>query len=86
MPVSPDSLRLYSATGDGVVVLRIPDLAPIAKLASGTGTDEVWISGDGKTVFATAGARLVIARDDGSSARTIDLGKPYGTFIASERG
>lgn len=86
VPISPDGLRLYSATADGIVVLRVPDLAPIAKLAVGSATDEVWISGDGKTVYATSGARLVIARDDGSATRTVDLPKPSGSFVASEHG
>jgi hypothetical protein len=85
VPVSPDGLRLYSATSDGVVVLRIPDLAPIARLASGVATDEVWVSGDGRTVYATAGTHLAIARDDGSPVRTIDV-PTTNSFVASERG
>jgi hypothetical protein len=32
VPVSPDGLKLSLATDDGVMVLRIPDLKPIAKL------------------------------------------------------
>ncbi len=86
VPISPDGLKLYSATGDGVMVLRIPDLKPIARLAAGIGMDEVWISGDGRTVFATSGAHLVIARDDGTQSKTIDLPTPYVGFVASERG
>ena len=85
-PISPDGLRLYSAMADGIVVLHVPDLAPITVLAKGTGCDEVWISGDGKTVYGTSGSKLVIARDDGAGVRTVDLGRRYLMFVATERG
>lgn len=88
VPISPDGLRLYSATSDGIVVLRVPDLAPLAKLAPGVSVEEVWVSGDGKTIYATAdqGARVVVMREDGSSVRSVQLPAPNGSFIASERG
>lgn len=87
MPVSPDGLKLYSATSDGVMVLRIPDLKPLAKLAPGIGTEEVWISGDGRTVYATTsgGKALLILSEDGSSQRTFTPTDPIGAFISSER-
>ena len=86
MPISPDGLRLYSATGAGIVVMRVPDLAVITTLAPGVGTTDLWISGDGRSVYALDGSRLVIASDDGQSVKRIDLPKPYGSFIASEHG
>jgi len=87
-PISPDGLRLYTDTSDGIVVLRIPDLKPLTKLAPGTSVNEIWISGDGRTVFATSGDRksLVIARDDGSGVKVVPLPAESGGFIASEHG
>jgi hypothetical protein len=35
VPVSPAGLELHAATSDGVMVLRIPDIKPLAKLAAG---------------------------------------------------
>ena len=88
VPISPDGLKLYSATSDGVLVLRVPDLKPIARLARGVDCDEVWISGDGRIVFASAGSgkTLVMLRDDGSGLRSISLPTPGYAFIASEHG
>jgi len=87
-PISPDGLRLYTDTSDGIVVLRIPDLKPLTKLAPGTSVNEIWISGDGRTVFATSGDRksLVIARDDGSGVKIVPLPAESGGFLASEHG
>jgi WD40 repeat protein len=88
VPVSPDGLRLYSATDDGVMVLRIPDLEPVAKLAPGLNVGEVWVSGDGRTIYATAddGKRLVVMRSDGSGLKSVNLPGPAGGFVASEHG
>ncbi len=88
VPISPDGLKLYTDTSDGIVVLSVPDLKPIAKLAPGTPIGEIWISGDGRTVFATGGDRrsIVIARDDGSGVRSVPIGVDVGGFIASEHG
>lgn len=87
-PISPDGLRLYSATADGVVVLRVPDLKPIAKLAPGFDASEVWVSGDGQTIYATSedGKTFAVMRADGSSLKTIDLPGLGVGFIASEHG
>src|SRR5207302_10452336 len=75
VPLSPDGLILYSATDDGVMALRVPDLKPIAKLAPGVGTQEVWVSGDGHTVYATTadGSRLLLMRDSGGGVRSVAL-------------
>lgn len=88
VPISPDGLRLYTDTSDGIVVLRVPDLKPITKLAPGMSINEIWISGDGRTVFATSGDRksLVIARDDGVGVKVVPLPAESGGFIASEHG
>lgn len=88
VPVSPDGLELYSATADGVMVLRIPDLKPLARLAAGVKCDEVWISGDGRTLYATAddGSKLVVMHEDGSGVHTVSLPARAGGFLASEHG
>ena len=87
VPISPDGLRLYMAAGDGVTVLRVPDLKPIAKLAKGLNLNEVWISGDGKTLFGTTtGASLYVIPDDGSQPTEVILPSQIGGFIASEHG
>jgi len=86
VPVSPDGLRLYVAgTGDGVTVLQVPDLKPVAKLAPGTDVGEVWISGDGRTVYGMEqGKGLVITASDGSVKR-VDV-HDAAWFLASEHG
>jgi WD40 repeat protein len=88
MPISPDGLKLYSDTADGIVVLRVPDLTPIAKLAPGVRIGEIWISGDGRTVYASTsgGQSLVVAREDGSSVKVIPVTSDLIGFIASEHG
>jgi hypothetical protein len=88
VPVSPDGLKLYSATGDGVMVLRIPDLKPLAKLAAGFKANEAWISGDGQTVYATSedGKTLLVAHADGGNQRPVSLPELAGGFVASEHG
>jgi WD40 repeat protein len=88
VPLSPDGLKLYSATDDGVIVLRIPDLKPLAKLAAGFKADEVWISGDGQLIYAISDDHktLLVMRTDGSNQRLVNLPSLGGGFIASEHG
>ena len=88
VPISPDGLRLYSATAGGVIVLRVPDLKPIAKLAPGFNANEVWVSGDGRTIYAVSddGKQLLVMGDDGSHQRSVALPSQAGGFIASEHG
>jgi hypothetical protein len=88
VPVSPDGLKLYSATDDGVMVLRIPDLKPLARLAAGYKANEVWISGDGQTIYALSEDHktLLVMRADGSNQRSVNLPNLGGGFIASEHG
>jgi hypothetical protein len=88
VPISPDGLRLYSATNDGVMVLRVPDLKALAKLAPGLKTGEVWISGDGRTIYATSddGKRVVVVASDGSGEKSVPLPSQAGGFVASEHG
>ena len=84
IPVSPDGTKIYAAGPDGVTVLRVPDLKPLAKLAPGIAVDEVWISGDGRTVYASVQTKelLVIAAD--GTVRRIEL--DVGAFLSSEHG
>lgn len=88
VPISPDGLKLYAESGSGITVLRVPDLKPIAKLAPGVQVTEVWISGDGKTVFATDGGKeVLVMREDGSGTpTTVTIPLEVGGFFASERG
>lgn len=88
VPISPDGLKLYSATDDGVMVLRIPDLKPLARLAAGFKANEVWISGDGQTIYAVSddGKTLLVMHADGSHQHSVSLPVPGGGFIASEHG
>lgn len=87
VPVSPDGLRIYSVADDGIAVLRVPDLKPIAKLASGLHLSEAWISGDGKTVYATdQGKGLYVIPEGGGAAIAVTFPMQVGGFIASEHG
>lgn len=86
VPLSPDGLELYAASNDGITVLRIPDLKPVRKLLTGRSANEVWISGDGNTVYATdtAGRLFVMARNAAQTTQ-VDL-QNVGGFLASEHG
>jgi len=88
VPLSPDGLKLYVANPDGVMVLRVPDLKPLAKVAPGSSTNEVWVSGDGGTLYVTTddGRGLVTVRADGSGLHRTDLPAVAGGFVASEHG
>ena len=88
VPVSPDGLSLYSATENGIVVMRIPDLKVVARLARGFNASEVWVSGDGKTIYAFSkdGKTLLTVADDGSEEVKVTLPDLAGGFIASEHG
>jgi WD40 repeat protein len=88
VPVSPDGLKVYSAATGAIAVLRVPDLKPLTRLAEGYSLNEVWISGDGKTVYATDGGKgILVMREDGSTQPiTVTLPAQIGGFIASEHG
>jgi hypothetical protein len=87
VPVSPDGLKLYAQSGDGITVLRVPDLKPVAKLASGVNVNEVWVSGDGRTVYATDASRgLYVIPDGGGAPIVVNMPSLVGGFIASEHG
>jgi WD40 repeat protein len=89
VPISPDGLSLYSTTDyDGVMVLRVPDLKPVAKLAPGFNSNEVWVSGDGRTIFVISddGKHLLVMGSDGSHQETLTLPNPATGFVASEHG
>jgi hypothetical protein len=88
VPIAPDGLKLYLAGSDGIMVLRIPDLKVIGRLAPGMKAGEIWVSGDGRTLFATTddGHRLGVINADGSGARSISLPSMAGGFLSSEHG
>jgi hypothetical protein len=87
MPVSPDGLKLYSVGTLGVTVLALPDLKPIARLASDVGLSEVWVSGDGKTLFGTTnGKTILVIPENGGTPTKLDLADLAGYFISSDRG
>ena len=87
VPIAPDGSKLYAAANDGITVLQIPELKPVAKLAVGLDINEVWISGDGKTIFATdSGKKLHVMPAAGGAPIPVTLPGPIGGFIASEHG
>lgn len=87
VPVSPDGLKLYSVGNVGVTVLRIPDLKPITRLAPDVGLSEVWVSGDGKTLFGTTDSKTIyVIPEDGSPIVKVDMPDQTGYFIAPEHG
>jgi hypothetical protein len=68
-------------------VLRVPDLKPIATLAAGLDLGEVWISGDGKTVYATdQGKHVYVVPESGGAPITVTAPEGGSYFIASEHG
>jgi hypothetical protein len=86
VPIAPDGLTMYSAVSSGIVVMRIPDLKVVARLAPGMQCDEVWVSGDGHTLYVTsANSRLLVMREDGSDLHTVSLPEPSNGFLTSER-
>lgn len=88
VPLSPDGLKLYAAQDHGVMVLRVPDLKPLALLAPTFPANEIWVSGDGHTIFATStdGKHLLVMGDDGSHQNVVNLTDPTNGFVASEHG
>lgn len=88
VPIAPDGLKLYLAGSDGIMVLRIPDLKVITRLAPGLKAAEIWVSGDGRTLFATSddGHSLVVIKADGSGTKSISLSTVVGGFLSSEHG
>jgi hypothetical protein len=86
-PISPDGLRLYVADGDAVLVLDTSTLKLLARLPAGEALGEVWVSGNGRLLYATTenGRRLLVMGSDGTGLHAVDL-PAYGRFIASEHG
>ncbi len=79
---------MYTAAAGAIVALRVPDLKPLATLAQDYSLNELWISGDGETVFATdGGSGVLVVREDGSGQPIIvTLPAHIGGFTASEHG
>jgi WD40 repeat protein len=88
VPLSPDGLKLYTAQDHGVMVLRVPDLKPLALLAPAFSANEAWVSGDGRTIYAISsdGKHLLAMGDDGSHQKTVNFADPANGFVASEHG
>jgi len=86
MPVSPDGTKLYWSGSGGIDVLRFPDLKLIAQLAPGLDLNEVWVSGDGKTLYATDSAKGLYVIPEGGGAPTYLQLPAQGLFFASEHG
>ena len=69
------------------MVLRVPALAPMRKIGVGAGVNEVWISGDGHTMYVTTSQNtIVVMREDGTGKGSATIGANMGAFIASEHG
>ena len=87
VPMAPDGLTMYSAGPKGVMVMRVPDLKVVARLAPNVVCDEVWVSGDGGTLYVTsANTKLLVIKADGSGLRTVALPEPANGFLASKHG
>jgi WD40 repeat protein len=86
VPLSPDGKELYSATPDGILELRMPDLKVLRRFGQGYNFDEVWVSGDGLTVYGLAGGGKQLVIMNGSGVVPINLPSPALGFIASEHG
>ena len=84
VPVSPDGTRLYWSGSGGILALRIPDLKLIAQLAPGLDLNEVWVSGDGRTLYATGSkSELYVIPEAGGAPISVPIN---GVFFASEHG
>ena len=79
VPISPDGLKLYSATDDGVMVLRIPDLKPLARLAAGFKASEVVLS------RAAASSPLNTARSNRSTLTLEPVDDVSNPFVEAGR-
>jgi len=84
IPVSPDGTKLYWSGSGGIEVLRIPDLKLINQLSPSLELNEVWVSGDGKTLYATGSKNeLYVIPEAGGAPISVPVN---GTFFASEHG
>jgi hypothetical protein len=59
-----------------------------AKSGAGFKATEVWISGDGRTIYALSedAKTLLVMHDDGRDQRSVNLPALGGGLIASEHG
>ena len=88
VPISPDGLRFYLATNSGIEAYRVPRLEWLASLAPGVNVDEVWVSGDGSTLYATVhGGGLAVVPVNGGAIRQVALAAGgYRGFVSSDHG
>jgi hypothetical protein len=70
------------------LVLRVPDLKPLARLAPGLNIVNLWISGNGHTIYAIlAGSKgVVVMAEDGTHQLPIPLEVQLTAFDAMEHG
>jgi len=87
VPMSPDGLKLYSVANTGITTLGVPDLKPLARLAPDIAFSEVWVSGDGKTLFgSTNGKAVLVIPEAGGPPIKVDLPDQAGYFLSPEHG
>jgi hypothetical protein len=63
--VSPDGQSLYLIDGRGLSVRHLPDLRVKTYWRRDAGTDAVWLSGDGRTLYASDHDRVGVFGGDG---------------------
>jgi hypothetical protein len=84
IPLSPDGTKFYWSGSGGILVLRIPDLKLVTQLAPGLDLNEVWVSGDGRTLYATGSKNdFYVIPEGGGAPISVPV---HGVFFASEHG
>lgn len=88
MPVSPDGLRFYLAANSGIEAYRVPALDWVGTLAPGVNVDEVWVSGDGRTLYATVhGGGLIAVPSTGGPPHEVAVATgSYRGFLSTTHG
>jgi hypothetical protein len=86
LAVSPDGTWLYAVGGRraqaGVSVVHLPDLAVKGRWEATVGLNSVWVSADGRTIYALETAdRLDVLRSDGSVIAKVALPSSAWGFI-----
>jgi len=86
--VSPDGTWLYAVSEfggpGGISLVHLPDVVVKGRWLPDVAFNSVWVSADGRTVFAQAGTGNVVRvlRTDGSQIATVNLpGSAYGFVV-----
>lgn len=82
-PISPDGRYLYLPQPNGLLVVDTTTLKPVARLLAGHPVHEVWLSGNGRYVYALIDSNVVQLAGD-SHAGIILVGAER--FLASAHG